>query len=80
MDAENNQKPKTVTTIDINWPPKVSSADWLSECVDEHFHCVLCGTELHFHHKTDFITQVVEEVAVCPSCKVKNRESQHTLQ
>lgn len=80
MDAK-DPKAKTVATIDVNlMPPKVSKEDWLNEVVSEHFHCVLCGGELHFQHKTDFVQQSVSEDAHCPSCNVRNRQSQHTLQ
>ena len=82
MDAsDNNTKPKTVATIDINLPPpKLDKAEWLAESVSEHFHCVLCGGELNFKHKTDFAGQTVAEDAHCPSCNVRTRQNSYTLQ
>lgn len=82
MDTSNkNTKAKTVATIDINLHiPKVESKAWLDESIEDHFHCVLCGTELVFRHKTDFIQQNVTERAHCPSCGVKNRECTYGLQ
>jgi hypothetical protein len=80
MDNEQS-KPKTIATIDVKvHMPKVSSKDWILESLDEHLHCVLCGTPLAFKHKTDFITQVVTEDAHCPHCRVRNRQSAHSLQ
>lgn len=81
MDASDNNKPKTVTSIDINLPPpKVERQEWLAESVSEHFHCVLCGGELTFKHKTNFVEQVVSEEAHCPSCNVRNRQNHYSLQ
>jgi predicted nucleic acid-binding Zn ribbon protein len=80
MDAENNSKPKTVATIDVNLIPKMSSREWIAETVDEHLHCVLCGSELRFQHKTDFIEQIVAEEAHCPICNVRNRQQSYRLQ
>lgn len=78
---DNNTKSKTVATIDINVHlPKVESKAWLEESIADHFTCVLCGTDLVFRHKTDFINQSVSERAHCPSCGIKTRESSHTLQ
>lgn len=81
MDASDNNKPKTVATIDVNLPPpKVDAKEWLAESVSEHFHCVLCGGELNFKHKTDFVELTVAEEAHCPSCNVRNRHSDYVLQ
>lgn len=79
MDTSN--KPKTIATIDINMVmPKVSKTDWMQEVLADHLQCVLCGTDLVFKHKTDFIAQSVTENAHCPSCNVRNRQSAHRLQ
>lgn len=79
MDAD-NKKAKTVATIDINLIPKISAKEWLAETVEEHFHCVLCGGELSFRHKTDFVAQSVVEDAHCPTCNVRNRQQNYRLQ
>jgi hypothetical protein len=80
MDAKDS-KAKTVAVIDVNLlPPKVSKAEWLAETVSEHFHCVLCGGDLAFKHRTDFVQQNVTEDAHCPSCNVRNRQSNYILQ
>ena len=82
MDASNKgEKPKVIASIDVNihWP-KIDRKAWLEESLDDHLHCVLCGGNLVFTHKTDFIEQVVSEDAQCPHCKVRNRQSQHRLQ
>ncbi len=82
MDASNkDQKPKVVTTIDVNihWP-KIEKRDWLEETLADHFECVLCGTELQFKHATDFVTQIVTENAHCPQCNVRNRQHTYSLQ
>ncbi len=77
-----NEKPKVIATIDVNiqWPPKVSSKAWLEESVDEHLQCVLCGTQLTFKHKTDFITGIVNEEANCTACGIRNRSVTYSLQ
>lgn len=81
MDASNNNKPKTVATIDVHLPPpKIDKREWLAESVSEHFHCVLCGGELSFRHKTDFVHQTVVEDAHCPTCNVRNRQTGYALQ
>ena len=81
MDSSNKNEPKVIATIDVNIQmPKVDKKAWMEETLDEHFHCVLCGGELEFTHKTCFITQKVSENAHCPSCGVRNRQSDHSLQ
>ena len=79
MDTPN--KPKTIATIDVNvhWP-KIEKKDWMAETLSDHFHCVLCGSELVFKHATDFVEQTVAEEAHCPGCKIRNRQSAHRLQ
>lgn len=80
MDTSDN-KPKTVATLDVNLVvPKVSKRDWMEETLHDHFQCVLCGSSLHFKHKTNFIEQTVTEDAHCPSCQVRNRQTAHRLQ
>lgn len=79
MDTTN--KPKTISTIDINLHmPKVSQREWLETAMEDHLQCVLCGSALTFAHKTDFILGTVAEDAHCPGCRVRNRQSLHTLQ
>lgn len=78
---DTSDKPKTIATIDVNlhWP-KIEKKDWMAETLSDHFHCVLCGSELVFKHATDFVEQLVAEEAHCPGCKVRNRTSAHRLQ
>lgn len=78
MDA--SEKSKTIATLDINLVPAVSRREWLQESLEDHLNCVLCGTAMHFDHKTDFIAQTVTEDAHCPACRVRNRQSSHRLQ
>lgn len=80
MDASEKNNSKTIATIDVNLIPSVDKRTWIEESVNEHFHCVLCGSELDIHHKTDFITQEVQEEAHCPSCNIRNRQSAYSLQ
>lgn len=82
MDQSNKgEKPKVIATIDVkvHWP-KISKRDWLEESLDSHLHCVLCGTDLLFDHKTNFIDQMVLENAKCPHCNIRTRQSDHRLQ
>jgi hypothetical protein len=78
---DTSDKPKTIATIDVNltWKTPDRKA-WLEESVSDHLECVLCGSDLEFAHKADFIEQTVVEHAHCPSCNVRTRESQHKLQ
>ena len=76
MDTTN--KPKSEEMIEMT--PSLTTKEWISESVEEHLTCVLCGTELEFKHKTDFISLVVTEDAHCPGCRVRPRSSSHTLQ
>jgi len=78
MDTE--RKSKVVTSIDINLPPQVNKRQWLEESITDHLQCVLCGTSLEFRHKTDFIQNTVQEEAHCPACRVRNRQTTHSLQ
>ncbi len=82
MDNSNkNAKPNTIATIDINiqWP-KIEKRAWLDEAVSDHLNCVLCGTELTFKHTTNFADHSVAEDASCNGCRIRNRQTLHTLQ
>jgi hypothetical protein len=61
-------------------PQTVSPREWMQEAVIDHTQCVLCGTDLRFSHKTDFVAGVVSEDAHCPACRIRNRQTTHTLQ
>lgn len=78
---DSSQKSKTIASIDVNvkWPD-FSQMKWNEEAVYDHLHCCLCGSELKFSHKTNHIQNFVSEEASCPSCKIKTRESVHTVQ
>lgn len=80
MDAS-EKSPKTIATIDVNvhWS-EVAKLDWTQEAVHDHLHCILCGTELNFSHKHNYMQLTVAEEASCPHCKIKTRESLHALQ
>ncbi len=80
MDTSNkSDKSNVVCQIDVNitWPDRKA---WLEESIDDHLNCVLCGSSLHFKHKTDFVRQTVHEEAHCTSCGVRNRQSDYGLQ
>jgi hypothetical protein len=82
MDTSNkNEKPKTIATIDVNiqWP-KIESRDWIEESVNDHNNCVLCGTPLTFKHHTNFADHTVAEDANCQGCRIRSRQTVHTLQ
>ncbi len=64
----------------ILWPAVVTRKQWLEESIEDHNHCVLCGTALTFKHKTDFVAQTVHEEAHCGSCGIRNRQSDYSLQ
>jgi DNA-directed RNA polymerase subunit RPC12/RpoP len=79
MNAENN-KPKTIHTIEVNFTPKVTRRQWLDEETSQHVSCTLCGTSLIFKHKVAHVEQTVHEEANCPSCRIRSRQSTHSLQ
>lgn len=83
MDNSNNNdsKPTTIATIDVNiqWP-KIEKRAWIEESISDHLNCVLCGTELTFKHITNFADHTVSEDASCQGCRIKNRQTVHTLQ
>ncbi len=78
--SDKNTKTKTTSNLEVNLVPKIEKRAWREETLADHFHCILCGSPLHFRHKTDFIKQTVAEIAHCPSCGVKNRDGLHSLQ
>lgn len=79
--SEKSTKPETIATIDVNlnWS-EVSKLDWNQEAIYDHLHCCLCGTELNFSHKANYMQMTVSEEASCPHCKIKTRESFHSVQ
>lgn len=48
--------------------------------LDDFTRCCLCGTELTFRHSVDYATLSVREDAHCPSCSIRLRTRDHTLQ
>ncbi len=47
--------------------------------LEEFNHCCLCGKQLNFLHKVDYLELKVKEDARCPSCQVQLRVKEHTL-
>ena len=47
--------------------------------VDENS-CCLCGSNLKFEHKVDYLTLRIQEDAHCPSCRIQMKSKEHTLQ
>ncbi len=75
------RKSKVVASIDVNVHiPKISQSEWISEMIEDHLNCVLCGDRLLFRFKTNFIEQQVIENAHCPSCGVRTRQAKYKLQ
>lgn len=79
--SDKTDKPQTVATIDVNlqWPD-FSKMNWNEEALYDHLHCCLCGSQLQFQHKRNLVQNTVNEEASCPSCRIKTRETSHTLQ
>lgn len=50
------------------------------DIMNRYTHCVLCGSNLHFTHVTDFTKNLTQETARCPECGVKTRQIMHRLQ
>jgi len=48
--------------------------------IEDQNTCCLCGSELVFKHTVDFATLQVREESECPSCLVKMKTKDHTLQ
>lgn len=48
--------------------------------IEDHNTCCLCGTDLKFEHKIDYMTLVVNESATCPSCRIQMRKRDYVLQ
>ena len=58
-------------------------ASWLGtarEVIERYSHCVICGSNLHFTHITDFSRNITQELAKCPECGVRARKATHSLQ
>lgn len=52
----------------------------VKEVVNRYLHCVICGSNMHFTHITDFARNTTEENAKCPECGVQAQRSLHKLQ
>jgi transcription elongation factor Elf1 len=48
--------------------------------LENYQNCPLCGTELLFTHVTHFVKGQATEEAHCPSCAIRVRHAEHTLQ
>ena len=57
------------------------SIDQKHEAVlEDQNRCCLCGTDLKFQHKVDYMTMKIEEKSNCPSCQIELRQKDFTLQ
>jgi transcription initiation factor IIE alpha subunit len=59
---------------------KIQGISYKDQYIEEYFQCLLCGNDLVYTHKTDFIYQIVEEKAQCPHCKIESKQHCHKLQ
>lgn len=66
-------------TSNKTWP-EITRKDWQQEAVEDHLNCCLCGGALKFDHHVDHINQVASEDALCPSCGIKLKSTEHKLQ
>ncbi len=48
--------------------------------LEDQNHCCLCGSQLTFKHKIDYLSLKVTENADCPSCKICLKSRDHGLQ
>jgi hypothetical protein len=48
--------------------------------IEDQNHCCLCGTQLKFQHKFDYMTLKVQEESSCPSCRISTRKREYTIQ
>ncbi len=59
---------------------RIQEINFKEQFLDEYFHCLLCGCQLEYSQKTDYIYQYVEEKAQCPNCKIETHQTCHKLQ
>ncbi len=52
----------------------------LKEVVQRYNSCVLCGSNLHFSHLTDFARNITQETTRCPECGNRGQVVEHILQ
>lgn len=48
--------------------------------IEDQNHCCLCGTKLVFKHQVDYLTLHVREEADCPTCHVRMKTRDFSLQ
>lgn len=58
----------------------VSEREEHEAIIEDETRCCLCGTELEFEHNIDYSTLRIKEVAHCPSCAIKMKTREHSLQ
>jgi hypothetical protein len=49
------------------------------EKIEIETHCCLCGGELEFQHKTDYLLLKIQEDAHCPTCSIRMKSREHTI-
>jgi DNA-directed RNA polymerase subunit RPC12/RpoP len=47
---------------------------------DDYLKCALCGQDLQFTHKIDYMTLKVKEDAQCPCCNIKLKTRDYSIQ
>ena len=65
---------------DDNLNYKACGNERYDEILEHMTRCCLCGSELSFHHETDYIMLTVREEAHCNSCGIRNKKEAHTIQ
>lgn len=80
-----NEKNKKLRQMELDLSQTIAEINlknfnYREQYLEEYKNCLLCGTELVYHHNTDFIYQTVEEQALCPHCKIPTKKHEHKLQ
>lgn len=47
--------------------------------IQQHCHCILCGSVLEFQHMVDGVDNQIKEEARCPECQIRTRSKIHPL-
>lgn len=59
---------------------ETETANQMEFAVEDHNTCCLCGSELKFQHRIDYLTLEVKEESHCPSCRIQMRSRDYVLQ
>jgi hypothetical protein len=70
---------QAVSAPDATVEPAEVKTSRHEEILEQYNTCCICGSDLFFNHRLDYALHSIAEESHCPTCGIRNRESQHII-